>query len=48
MFGMNLYQKIPYLEVIEKLPYHCHSNTFLEELFFISFLEVIGMEVLGT
>tara|TARA_Y100000589_G_C27106443_1_gene610307 strand:- start:892 stop:1092 length:201 start_codon:yes stop_codon:yes gene_type:complete len=31
-----------------KLPNHFHTGTFLEELFFVSYLRVIGMEVLGT
>ena len=32
----------------KKLPYHFHISTFLERLFFVSYLRVIGMEVLRT
>ena len=31
----------------KKLPYHFHTSNFFQELFFVSHLRVIGMEVLG-
>ena len=45
-----LVTKDKYLNMVssKKLPYHFHTSTFLEELFFVSDLRVIGMELLGT